>query len=85
LVASTHGIAVSTYDPSIAPSDFAATLRARHRRGTVLVVGHSNTVAGIVAALCTCRIAALGEDNYDALYTIRVDAGGHATLDVGRQ
>lgn len=85
VVAATHGIAVSTYDPAVAPSDFAATLRARHHRGTVLVVGHSNTVPGLVAALCTCRIAALGEDNYDAIYTIRVDAGGHAALDVGRQ
>jgi broad specificity phosphatase PhoE len=84
-VATPHRIAVTTYDPAIAASDFAATLRAHHHRGAVLVVGHSNTVPGLVAALCTCRIAALGEDNYDALYTIRVDAGGHATLDVGRQ
>ncbi len=84
-VAATHGIAVSTYAPAIAASDFAATLRARHHRGAVLVVGHSNNVPGLVAALCTCRIAALGDDNYDALYTIRVDAGGHVTLDVGRQ
>lgn len=84
-VAASHGIAVTTYDPAIAPADFAATLRARHHRGTVLVVGHSNTIPALVAALCTCRTAAMGENDYDALYTIRVDAGGHATLDAGRQ
>ena len=84
-VAASHGIAVTTYDPAIAPADFAETLRARHHRGTVLVVGHSNTIPALVAALCTCRIAAMGENDYDALYTIRVDAGGHATLDPGRQ
>jgi broad specificity phosphatase PhoE len=83
--AADHGIAVATYDPAIAASDVAAMLRARHHRGTVLVVGHSNSVPALVAALCSCRIAAMGENEFDALYTIRVDAGGHAALDAGRQ
>ncbi|MDB6164423.1 MAG: histidine phosphatase family protein [Xanthomonadaceae bacterium] len=80
-----HGLAVTTYDPTLSPSDFAAQLRARHHRGSVLVVGQGTTVPGLVASLCACRIAALGEDNVDGLYTIRIGADGHAALQVGRQ
>lgn len=84
-VASSAGLPVTTYAADVAPSEFTATLRARHRHGTVLVVGHSNTVPEIVANLCSCRIAALDEQSYDGIYTIRIAADGKAALDVGRQ
>ena len=84
-VATPAGLPVTTYAADVAPSDFAAALRARHHRGTVLVVGHSNTVPGIVASLCSCRIAALDEHAYDGIYTIRIAPDGKASLDVGRQ
>ena len=83
--ATSAGLPVTTYAADVAPSDFATTLRARYRHGTVLVVGHSNTVPGIVASLCSCRIAALDENSYDGIYTIRIAADGKASLDVGRQ
>jgi broad specificity phosphatase PhoE len=83
--ADAHALPVTRYDPDQPVADFAATLRAGHQRGAVLIVGHSNTVAGIVSALCACRIATLAEDRYDALYTVRIDREGHATLDVGVQ
>jgi len=84
-VATLAGLPVTTYAADVAPSDFATTLRARHLRGTVLVVGHSNTVPEIVASLCSCRIAALDESAYDGIYTIRIAPDGKASLDVGRQ
>ena len=83
--AARHRIRVTTYDAAMPPADFVAGLRARHARGTVLVVGHSNTVPEIVAGLCSCRIRALGEDDYDAIYTIRIGRDGRGVLDVGRQ
>jgi len=83
--AARHHIAVTAYDAAMPPADFVAGLRARHARGTVLVVGHSNTVPEIVAGLCSCRIRALGEDDYDAIYTIRIGLDGRGILDVGRQ
>ena len=84
-VATSAGLPVTTYSADAAPANFAAELRAHHRHGTVLVVGHSNTVPEIVASLCSCRIAALDENSYDGIYTIRIAPDGKASLDVGRQ
>lgn len=79
-----HGVAVATYDASRAAADFVAQLRREHRDGTVLVVGHSNTVPAIAAALCDCQVTAMGDDEFDRLLTITIDADGHATLHEGR-
>jgi phosphohistidine phosphatase SixA len=83
--AAMHRVALTTYDASMPAADLAAILRVRHASGTILVVGHSNTVPEIVAALCACQVAALGEDDFDALYTVHIDGDGHALLDAGRQ
>lgn len=66
-----------------APDDaagFATRLRADHPRGTVLVVGHSNTLPPLARALCDCSVADMDERIYGIRYTIRVDASGRATL-----
>lgn len=78
------GVAITAYDAAVAPAEFAAALRRRHASGTVLVVGHSNTVPGIVEALCACTTAPLREDQYDQLYTITFDGNGVARLQVER-
>jgi len=85
VVATSAGLPVTTYAADTAASEFAAMLRARYPHGTVLVVGHSNTVPEIVASLCSCRIAALDETAYDGIYTIRIGPDGKASLDAGRQ
>lgn len=75
-----HELVVTTYDAG-QPAAFAAMLRRVHRRGTVLVVGHSNTVPEIAAALCGCVVAPMDEDEYDRRLTVRADAAGdQATL-----
>ena len=79
--AAMHAIAVTTYDAAEPAPVFAARLRAQHDHGTVLVVGHSNTVPAIAAALCACTVAALGDEEYDRIYTIRIDAQGRSALD----
>lgn len=79
-----HGIALQTYEAGQAASDFAAQLVAAHRRGTVLVAGHSNTVPDIVATLCACPTQPMPENEYDRISTIRIDAGGRRVLDVAR-
>lgn len=78
------GVAITAYDAAVAPADFAAALRRQHASGTVLVVGHSNTVPGIVEALCGCATAPLREDQYDQFYTVTFDADGTARLQVER-
>ncbi|MBU8976315.1 histidine phosphatase family protein [Lysobacter sp. MMG2] len=80
-----HGLPLITYDAKQPATEFAALLRERHAGQTVLVVGHSNTVPDIAAALCACQVAPMSEAEYDRLTTVRVDASGRAVLEVGRQ
>ena len=80
--AARHGIDVTAYDAKAAPATFADTLRQRHRNGTVLVVGHSNTAPDIAAALCGCPVAPMPETEYGRRMVVTVDATGGATLDV---
>lgn len=82
--AADHALAVTTYDAKQDAGEFAAALRQRHARGTVLVVGHSNTTAAIAAALCACAVAPTGDDEYDRYLLVRIDGRGNATLSATR-
>lgn len=82
--ASQHGLPVITYDARQPADTFAAALKQSHPRGTVLVVGHSNTVPAIAAALCGCEVAPMNEREYDRRMRVRVVADGRATLTVTR-
>lgn len=73
--ARSHGLAVTPYDARAA-SDFARELRARHPTGLVLVVGHSNTVPALAAALCGCTVAPMPEHDYSVRYRLRAGAAG---------
>lgn len=56
-------------------------LLSRHRGGTVVVVGHSNTAPDIVAALGAPRPAEICEGEYDNLYVVQVPVTGPATIE----
>lgn len=73
-------VGVRLYDAAQPAADFVAGLRAAHPTGTVLVVGHSNTVPPIAAALCGCAVEAIDHDEYDALIEVRFDASGRPTF-----
>ncbi|MBV9931500.1 MAG: histidine phosphatase family protein [Alphaproteobacteria bacterium] len=66
----------------LAPKDYPPTdvaglvARVREERGPVLVVGHSNTVPEIVAALGGARPAAIPDDSYGDIW--HVGRGGKA-------
>jgi len=47
-----HHLDVQTYDASLPAFEFARLLRDAHPTGTVLVVGHSNTIPALAAVLC---------------------------------
>ncbi len=81
-----HGLAVSNYDAAQPAAEFATQLRYNHHDAkVVLVVGHSNTVAAIAGALCTCIVAPLREDEYDRWITIRMShSSRHAILEETR-
>lgn len=62
--AAAHALSVTSYDASDIPAFVDTQVRA-HARGTVLVVGHSNTAPATVAALCGCTVAPMREDEFD--------------------
>lgn len=74
------GIDVTPYDANLPAAAFAARLRAAHRDGTVLVVGHSNTAPAIAAALCGCAVPAMADGEYGTVHRIDVDRGGRPRL-----
>ena len=78
-VAQSQRLTVLDYDPDNAAA-FAARLRADHPRGTVLVVGHSNTLPPLARALCDCNVADMDERIYGIRYTVRFDGNGRAAL-----
>ncbi|HEX8467939.1 MAG TPA: phosphoglycerate mutase family protein [Allosphingosinicella sp.] len=64
------GIAVKDYDPRDTPGLLA---RVKAEAGTVLIVGHSNTVPEIVARLGGSRPADLAETDYGDIFRVRRD------------
>jgi broad specificity phosphatase PhoE len=58
----------------------AANVLAKHRGETVLVVGHSNTVPAIVAALGAPRPANICDAEYDNVYVVTIPPTGAATV-----
>ena len=46
----------------------------------MLVVGHSNTVPDIAAALCGCEVAPMDDAEFDRRITIAIDADGRSIL-----
>jgi broad specificity phosphatase PhoE len=59
----------------------AEGILARHRGETVVVVGHSNTVPDIVAALGAPKPASICDPEYDNLFIVRVPANGATTVE----
>ncbi len=82
--AQAHGLSIVTYDAAQPEAEFAAQLRRAHTAGVVLVVGHSNTVAGIAGALCVCAVSPLREDEYDRWIEIRIGPDGAIKLEQTR-
>jgi broad specificity phosphatase PhoE len=79
-----HGLEVRQYDAAGTATDLAARLRRDHPTGTVLVVGHSNTVPGIVSALCGCAVDPIDEATYGGRYDVTLPPTGEAGLVQGR-
>jgi broad specificity phosphatase PhoE len=82
--ADAHKRPVTAYYARGPASEIATQWKQAHATGTVLVVGHSNTVPDLVAALCGCVTAPMDDREYDRLSMVRIGGDGRATLEVGR-
>jgi broad specificity phosphatase PhoE len=58
----------------------ADSVMMKHRGQTVLVVGHSNTVPDIIAALGAPNPGPICDDGYDNLFIVTVPSSGSATV-----
>jgi phosphohistidine phosphatase SixA len=70
--ASRLGVALAAYDPRDTPGLVA---QVRAQAGSVLVVGHSNTVPEIVEGLGGARPADLSEDRYGEVWRVARPSG----------
>lgn len=69
-LAARFGLPLRDYDPRDTP---ALVARLRSEKGTVLIVGHSNTVPEIVAQLGGVRPGDLAESDYGDIFRVRGD------------
>lgn len=70
-----HRLPVSAYYSRGPAEETAAQWRAAHTHGTVLVVGHSNTVPDLIAALSGQPAAPMADTEYDRLTRIEFGQG----------
>ena len=61
-------------------SDSVAAAVLRHRGGKILIVGHSNTIPGIIEALGGPRLPNLCDNEYSNLFLIYIPASGKPEL-----
>jgi len=63
------------------PRELARRVLREHGGGRILIVGHSDTVPAIVAALGGGdNVPAMGDDEYGTMYIVTVPRIGHANL-----
>jgi broad specificity phosphatase PhoE len=67
-------------DARLTPRATADSILAKHRGQTVLVVGHSNTIPAIVAALGAPQPADICDAGYDNAYVVTVPPTGPALV-----
>ena len=73
-IAAKLGVEIQTYDPS-KQADLALLLKSWKGK-TILVVGHSNTVPGLVNLLTgSSTYPNLGDNEYDKLFIVRLENG----------
>ncbi len=71
---------VESSDASAYARALAREVLSKHRGGTVLVVGHSNTVPLVVEALGGGSVPAIADDEYDRLFIVVVSRAGPARI-----
>jgi len=66
----------------LAPSDWdglASRIKREHRGKTVVVVGYSSTIPGVVSRLSATNVAMAG-DEYDSIYVVVIPSPGSARM-----
>lgn len=83
-IADRRHIPVNAYFSRGPAAESAARWRRDHDHGTVLIVGHSNTVPDLVTALSGQPAAPMPDTEYDRLTRIHVGADGRVRVEIAR-
>jgi broad specificity phosphatase PhoE len=75
-----HRVPVTHYFSKGPIAELAAQWLRRHRQGTVLIVGHSNTVPEIVAALSGQNVEPISDHQFNRLFRVDIGSDGVARL-----
>ena len=57
-----------------------ARVMREHKGGTVLIIGHNNTVPALVREFSDIEVAPIADDEYDTLYVVSIPSFGHANV-----
>lgn len=79
-IATKLGLTTEIIDARVTPRATADSILSKHRGQTVLVVGHSNTVPALVAALGAPQPPDICDAGYDNVFVVAVPATGAATV-----
>jgi broad specificity phosphatase PhoE len=81
-LARTQSLDVTPYPADASPDRQVADWLQRHRGQTIVVVGHSNTIPGLVNALIgERRFGDIDESVYDRLFKVIIASNGTATVE----
>lgn len=82
--ADAHGVALTRYYAKGPANEVAAQWRRSYPRGTVLVVGHSNTIPDLVTALSGQTAEPMTDQEYDRLTQVHIGADGSVRVERSR-
>lgn len=75
--AAAWGVPVETYDATAPAGEILIDALTGHPSGALLIVGHSNTVPDLVAALCGCEVDPIPETEFGVIHQLTLDAEGN--------
>ncbi|MBF8964077.1 histidine phosphatase family protein [Pontibacter sp. FD36] len=83
-VSQKFNLTTTSYDPR-KPAQLAETIKKEYSGKTVLIVGHSNTVTGVVEALGGISpVEQISESEYDYLFRVMIKENGEVETNVKR-
>jgi broad specificity phosphatase PhoE len=69
-------VPITPYDGQVAAGSLVGAIKNTNPQGTILVVGHSDTVPDLVAQLCQCSVDPIDDSDFGNLYHVDVAADG---------
>jgi broad specificity phosphatase PhoE len=70
------GVSITTYDGQSDAAGLIQSIKGAHPQGTILIVGHSDTVPDIVSKLCDCQVDPIDDSDFGNLFHVDIGSDG---------